>query len=391
MKVVIAPDSFKRSLRCTEVCQIIRSAFLEVFPEGEILTQPLGDGGEGTMDVMEQVPGARRCQTTVQDPLGRPVEASYVCLPGDSAYVEMAAASGLELLRPSEYNPLVTSTFGTGELILHALGQGVRSLTLGIGGSATVDGGAGMMQALGVRLLDADGHELPHGGGALQRLARIDASGMDPRLVRIQIRVACDVTNPLLGPHGAAAVFGPQKGATPTMVAQLEQALTHWSTAVCNAGFAKSCDEPGDGAAGGMGFALRTLLKGKSGSGARLLCDLVELPRQLQGANLVITGEGCSDSQTLQGKLPSIVADLAHEANVPCILLSGAFSGDIEPLRRHFTACFASLQEVGSVEAAMANARPNLHAAALAIASLYHCACSTTKGKEVPHGENRRS
>jgi glycerate kinase len=371
MKIIFAPDSFKGSIRSPEVCEILLRAFQEKLPGAEFCCIPLADGGEGTVAaVLAARPGELR-EATVHDPLGRPISAQYAFFPeSGQAVLEMASASGLELLSAAERNPLLTSTYGSGELIRAAITAGAKDIIMGIGGSATVDGGAGLVQALGAKLLDASGQDLPPGGGMLEHLASV-AAGELPALCRgISIKVACDVTNPLLGATGAAAVFGPQKGASPAMVRSLENGLRRWSEKVSAAGLADTSDQPGDGAAGGVGFTLRAFLGGQMCSGARLIADLVGLPGHLQQADWIITGEGCTDEQTCYGKLPAIVAELAAAQGVPCILLSGAVKGSQTLLRQKFTAVFSSLSETGSLEAALSRARENLYDRALAVASL---------------------
>ncbi|HEY6008979.1 MAG TPA: glycerate kinase, partial [Geobacteraceae bacterium] len=252
MKVVIAPDSFKESLSAHEVAVEIAAGFREVFPDAACVVVPLADGGEGTVAAMVAATGGRKIPVDVTGPLGRPVTAVFG-LTGDgrTAVIEMAAASGLMLVPPAQRNPLLTTSQGTGELIRAALAAGVSRIVVGIGGSATVDGGAGILQALGMRLLDADGREIGLGGGALARLVRMDAGALDPRLGEVTIDVACDVENPLLGAQGAAAVFGPQKGATPEMVVQLDANLAHYAAVISRDLGAEVAATPGAGAAGG--------------------------------------------------------------------------------------------------------------------------------------------
>jgi glycerate kinase len=256
---------------------------------------------------------------------------------GDEAttVIEMAAASGLPLVAPERRNPLLASTRGTGELIRAALDAGLRRLIVGIGGSATNDGGAGMARALGVRFLDADGAELPEGGAALARLARVDLDGLDPRLVETSLQVACDVTNPLCGENGASAIYGPQKGATPEMVRELDRALAHYAQVVEQVIARKVSDQAGSGAAGGLGAGLRYFTNASLLPGVKIVLDAVGFAGALETADLVITGEGCSDGQTAHGKAPLGVARLARKGGVPVICLSGGLGAGAEQLLEH--------------------------------------------------------
>ncbi len=372
MKIVIAPDSFKGSLRSPEVCRAIASGFRKVFPDAELILIPMADGGEGTTDAAIQATGGSLKTLNVHDPLMRQVDAAYGITPAGQAVLEMASAGGLELIADHERNPLKTTTFGVGEILCRIINDGAREIILGIGGSATVDGGAGMLQALGFVLLDKDGNPLADGigGGGLLQIASLDTSKVLSGLENITIKVACDVTNPLLGPAGAATVFGPQKGATPAMVGELEANLAHWFDILKKQGLCDDCSHPGDGAAGGLGFALRTVLKAQITSGAGLMIDLAGLKNHLHNADLLVTGEGCSDSQTADGKLCAVVAQTAAAAGVPAILLSGALRGDITPLEKLFSAVFSIARGPGALEDAMRNTAANLEHAAANIGAL---------------------
>ncbi len=371
MKIVLAPDSFKGTLSSAEVCRILREAFNQCLPEAEVTCLPMADGGEGTLAAIAGATGAEVRTVPVLDPLGREIQAKFALLPQNrGAFIEMAAANGLERLRDDERNPMIASTYGTGQLVRAALDAGATTLTIGIGGSATVDGGAGFAQALGCRLRDAAGRELPPGGGSLRRLARLDASLCDQRLRTAKIRVASDVTNPLLGPNGAAVVFGPQKGASPEDVDQLEDGLRHWAEAVIAAGLANDSDHPGDGAAGGLGFALRTLAGAEVVSGAHAIAEVVGLQSAIAAADLVVTGEGRTDFQTLFGKLPVVVAALSASAGTPCVLISGAIAGDQAPLRKHFAACFSTVPDVLPLAEVLRQAEINLFSCGCAVAGL---------------------
>jgi len=368
MKIVIAPDSFKGALRSPAVCAALRDGWASRRPQDEVLLFPLADGGEGTCEALVRSTGGRFLELVARDPLMRPV----VCncgLAGDgrTGIMELAAASGIELLKKEELDPFRTTTYGTGEVMKHLLDRGCRTILMGIGGSATVDGGAGMLQALGARFFDREGKELPPGagGGDLEKIARADFSGLDSRLKACRIRVACDVTNPLTGPAGAAAVFGPQKGATPQTVPMLENGLRAWAE-LCGG----DPGLPGGGAAGGTGFMLRTVLGAEIGSGAKLVIDSSGLPGALPGAALVITGEGCSDEQTLCGKLCAVVAARAAEAHVPAVLVSGAVRGDIPALEKVFSGVFSISPGAISLAEAMENTAANLRLAGADLAAL---------------------
>ena len=329
MKIVIAPDKYKGNMTSPELCRIIRNAFLSEMPDAEITCIPLADGGDGTADALTAANHGETRQITVTGPLGKPVAARFgVFDSGRSAVMEMASASGLALLKSEERDPLRADTFGTGELIRAALDNGAKSIVIGIGGSATTDGGTGMAQALGYRFLDKDGNELPPGPGHLVRLETIDVSGADPRLFKTKISAACDVTNPLLGPQGAVAIYGQQKGVTAETAPKLEAALTRLAEVWRRQCLLDSADEPGDGAAGGLGAGLRAFCHAELTSGAKLIMHAAKLEEHLDGADLLITGEGCTDSQTDAGKLCGEVAAAAHAHGVPVLLLSGALKGD---------------------------------------------------------------
>ena len=343
MKIVIAPDKYKGNMTSPELCTIIREAFLSEMPDAEVICIPLADGGDGTAEALTAAHHGEIRQVTVTGPLGQPVTAKFgVFDSGRSAVMEMASASGLALLKEEERNPLRADTFGTGELIRAALDAGAESIVIGIGGSATTDGGTGMAKALGYRFLDADGNELPPGPGHLVRLEKIDVSGADPRLFKTKISAACDVTNPLLGPQGAVAIYGPQKGVTAETAPKLESALTRLAEVWHRQGLLDSADKPGDGAAGGLGAGLRAFCRAELTSGAKLIMHAAKLEEQLDGADLLITGEGCTDSQTDAGKLCGEVAAAAHAHGVPVLLLSGALKGDPSQFNRIFDYAFST-------------------------------------------------
>jgi glycerate 2-kinase len=373
MKIIIAPDSFKGSLRSVDVCRAIEAGIKSVMPDAEVVAIPMADGGEGTTEAAVISTGGRFEKLVVTGPLGTPVTATYG-IPGGSprAIMEMAAASGIELIPEGRLDPLKATTYGTGEMIRGILNAGIREITIGIGGSATVDGGAGMAQALGFRFLDAAGRELPHpiGGGDVGQIRKVDCSRVEPLLAESRITVACDVTNPLLGPTGAATVFGPQKGATPAMVEQLEHYLASYADVLKQAGLCSGCNTPGDGAAGGLGFALRVLAKARTVSGAKWMIEITGLEKHLVGADLVITGEGCTDSQSAAGKLCTVVAETAHRAGVPAVLLSGAIVGGAETVGGLFAAAFSIATGPCTLQQAMQSTRQNLFSTAANVAGL---------------------
>jgi glycerate kinase len=296
-----------------------------VFPDAEVLQVPIADGGEGTVEALVTVTGGRLMHALVRGPLGEPVQAAWgISGDGATAFIEMAAASGLALVSEDRRDPRLSSTFGTGELIRAALDAGLRQLVLGIGGSATNDGGAGMARALGVRFLDAQNQELPEGGAALARLARVELSGLDPRLEQLSLLVACDVANPLCGPGGASVIYGPQKGATPMMVEVLDTALHHYGILATAATGRDIVAVPGAGAAGGLGAGLLFFTSAELRPGISVVLETIGFERLLQGVDLVLTGEGRTDAQTAMGKAPMGVAALARQQGLPVVCLSGS-------------------------------------------------------------------
>ncbi|MDC9598454.1 glycerate kinase [Xenorhabdus anantnagensis] len=373
MKIVIAPDSFKESLSALQVAQAIEQGFKEVYPQADYIKLPMADGGEGTVESLVTATGGQRIVCTVTDPLGQPVEAFFGLLgDGKTAVIEMAAASGLHLVPVEQRNPLVTTSYGTGELILAALEHGASKLILGIGGSATNDGGAGMMQALGANLSDGDGRILPFGGAALTRLESIDLTNLDLRLRQIELTVACDVDNPLCGEQGASAVFGPQKGATPEMVKSLDSALHHYGMKIESLTGNSVIDTAGAGAAGGMGASLLGCLGARLQSGIEIVIDTLKLEEAIQGADLVITGEGRIDSQTIHGKTPIGVARVAKKFGIPTIALVGGMSRDYHVVHQHgLDAVFSIIPEACSLSDALANSADNLQVTARNIAAVW--------------------
>ena len=372
MKVVIAPDSFKESLSALEVAGAIRDGFREIFPDATYVLLPVADGGEGTVQAMVEATGGTLVRLAVTGPLGRPVEAFYG-LTGDgrTAVIEMAAAAGLMLVPPSQRNPLITTTYGVGELIRAALDRGARHIIAGIGGSATNDGGAGMVQALGGRLTDGAGRELGFGGGQLDKLAGIDISGLDARLKECRIEVACDVDNPLTGPKGASAVFGPQKGATPDLVRLLDANLAHYAGQIRIHLGLDVADKPGAGAAGGLGAAMSAFLGATLKPGVAIVTEAVGLEAQLADADLVITCEGRIDAQTVHGKTPIGVAAVAKRHGKPVIALAGSLGAGVEAVHQRGIEAVASvLSRPCRLEEALAEGGANLRVAARNLAAV---------------------
>ncbi|HCM5083524.1 TPA: glycerate kinase [Klebsiella aerogenes] len=372
MKIVIAPDSYKESLSALDVATAIETGFREIYPHAEYVKVPVADGGEGTVEAMVAATQGHIVQVSVTGPLGEPVNAFYG-LSGDMrcAYIEMAAASGLESVPPTRRNPLLTTSWGTGELIRHALDAGVSQIIIGIGGSATNDGGAGMAQALGAKLLSAGQQQIAPGGGALETLARIDLSELDPRLADCRIDVACDVTNPLTGPQGASAVFGPQKGATAAMIERLDRGLQHFAQIIDRDLDIDVLSLEGGGAAGGMGAALYAFCGANLRPGIEIVTDALGLAELVADADLVITGEGRIDSQTIHGKVPVGVAKVAKRFNVPVIGIAGSLTADVGVVHQHgLDAVFSVLYSVCTLEEALANAAANVRMTARNVAAV---------------------
>src|SRR5438270_329407 len=331
-RVIVAPQSFKGSADAVAVASAIARGIRHAWPGAHIEEMPLADGGEGTVRALVTATNGGLRRSRVHDPLGREIDAEWGVLgDGLTAVVEMAAASGLPLLEPNERDARITSTRGTGELILAAAVSGAHRIVIGIGGSATNDGGAGMARAFGYRFFDSHGRELPEGGAALARLSRIDGQ-TDPRLVRPAIDVACDVRNPLLGPEGASAVFGPQKGATPEMVRELDAALARYADVVERFVGRNVRDVPGAGAAGGLGAGLLAFLDARLVSGAELVLRAVDFSAHLRGARLVITGEGRVDRQSGYGKLTGAVTAAAKRAGIRVVAVAGSVGPGHEAL-----------------------------------------------------------
>ncbi len=372
MKIVIAPDSWKESLTALEVATAIEDGFRQIFPDAEVVKIPMADGGEGTVEAMVAATQGRIVNLRVTGPLGEPVEAFYG-LSGDEqqAFIEMAAASGLESVPPARRDPRVTTSWGTGELIRHALDAGVRHIIIGLGGSATNDGGAGMVQALGAQLLDERGEQLGLGGETLNQLARIDISQLDKRLAECRIEAACDVTNPLTGAEGATAIFGPQKGATPEMIKQLDKALTHYGQIIERDLDKSVMTLKGGGAAGGMGVALYAFCGADLRQGIEIVTEALALDAVVRDADLVITGEGRIDSQTIHGKVPVGVARVAKRYDIPVIGIAGSLTEDVDVVYDHgLDAIFSVIPRICPLDEALENAAENLRMNARNIAAV---------------------
>jgi len=327
VKVVIASDSYKESLKAIEVCEAIERGFGAIFPNTEYIKIPIGDGGEGTVDSLVDATEGRIISLHVTGPLRESVQAFYgMSKDKKTAFIEMAAASGLQHVPVKKRNPLITTTRGTGELILHALDEGAEHIILGLGGSATNDGGAGMLSALGVRFIDGKGEVIDPSGGTLHSIVAIDFSQMDSRLAHIKIEAACDVDNPLVGIRGASFVFGRQKGADAEMMKELDENLKHYAHILKQF---LSCDVSqmsGAGAAGGMGAAVIAVLKGNLRRGIEIVLDYTNFDKHIEGADLIITGEGRIDEQTAYGKAPVGVAERAKRFYIPVIAIGGSVS-----------------------------------------------------------------
>jgi glycerate kinase len=324
MHILLAPDSFKDCMSARKVAVALQKGMEKVMPDATFQIAPMADGGEGTVESLIDATGGRRVELKVRDPLLREISSFYgITGDGSTAVIEMAAASGLELLKPAERNPWVTSTYGTGQLIRDALGKGCQKILLGIGGSATNDAGAGMAEALGIRFTDREGARTGPGGGKLGSVEKIHMEGLHPAIEGTRIRVACDVSNPLTGPEGASAVYGPQKGATPEMVSLLDANLDHFAKLISEQMGKEVSQVPGAGAAGGLGAGLMAFLDARLVGGFDLVAETVELEEKIRKADLVITGEGKMDAQTQYGKTPFGVARLALKHRKPVIGVAG--------------------------------------------------------------------
>jgi len=362
MKIVLAPDSFKESMTAKETCIAIEKGFKKVISNLECIHVPMADGGEGTTQSLVDATNGKFYTVEVMGPLGEKRDARFGILgDGKTAILEMAAASGLELVPKEKRDATITTTYGTGELIKAALSKNVETILIGIGGSATNDGGAGMVQALGGKLLDKDGNEIGFGGGELSKLDRIDISNLDNRLKDVKIIVACDVQNPLTGPIGASHIFGKQKGANEEQRELLDKNLKHYAK-IIRRDIGKDVENiPGAGAAGGLGAGLMAFLSAELKKGVDIVVEYSKLEEKLQGADLIITGEGSIDGQTRFGKTPYGVAKTAQKYNIPVIAFAGNIGKDIDVLYDYgFTAILPILPRVESLENAIANGKENI-------------------------------
>lgn len=373
MKVLIAPDSFKGSLKSPGVARAMAAGVLAAVPDAEVVQLPVGDGGEGTLDALVVATGGTFETHRVTGPLGEPVDARLGLLgDGVTVFVEMAEASGLSLLRPGQRDALRATTYGTGELIRSALATGRPRLLIGIGGSATNDGGAGALQALGVRLLDSAGNELRWGGAALAELASIDISQL-ASLGSVEVTVACDVTNPLTGPDGASAIYGPQKGATPEQILELDRGLSQFGALASRKLGRDWKDAPGAGAAGGLGFALLAFLGARMERGVRLVLETLRFEEQLREADLVLTGEGRIDRQTTAfGKTLTGIGEQAKRRKVPVIALAGSLGADVGDYRdAGLSGVFSIVPRPMALEEAMEQAEVLIKDAARRVMELF--------------------
>jgi glycerate 2-kinase len=365
MRIVVAPNAFKGSLSALDAAEAIRLGVLGAMPDADIVVVPIADGGDGTVEALVASTDGQRRVLRVRGPLGEPVDADYGLIDGDStAVVEMAKAAGLALVPAARRDPRITTTYGVGELLQHAFEAGARHFIVGIGGSATNDGGAGMAQALGYHLLDEQGRELSPGGLALRRLARIEVGEVHSDWRQAHVEVACDVTNPLTGPTGASAVYGPQKGASPEMVSELDAALGRFAEVIRRDLGIDVEHLPGAGAAGGLGAGLVAFTGAHLGPGAEMMMEALKLDERLKGAALVITGEGRLDSQTARfGKGPAAVARHARNAGIRVIGIGGGLADERE-LAQLFDGVEAAITEPCTLEEALSQAGPRLTAAA---------------------------
>ncbi len=368
MKVVIASDSLKGSLSSLQAGEAIRTGILRVFPGAEVVVRPLADGGEGTVEALTLGMGGALQTVRVTGPLGEKLDAPYgILADGTTAILEMSAAAGLTLVPEALRNPLHTTTFGVGEMICDAIRKGCRRFIVGIGGSATNDGGLGMLQALGYGMLDASGRQVAFGAQGLSGLTRICADKLPPELKDCRFRVACDVNNPLCGENGASAVYGPQKGATPAMVRQMDKWLMHYAALARDFNPRADREMPGTGAAGGLGFAFLSFTDAVLEPGVRIVLEETGLEEQIRDADLVVTGEGRLDGQTVMGKAPIGVAEIAGRHGKPVIAFAGCVTPEAAVCNEHgIDAFFPILREIVSLQEAMepARARKNLADAA---------------------------
>lgn len=357
MKILVAPDSFKGSLSSKEVLEAISEGIRRAI-DAEIVGVPIADGGEGTVEAMIASLGGRIVDADVVGPLGNVVKSFFGILNDGTAVIEMAASSGLNLVPNDMRNPLITTTYGVGQLIKEALDKGCRKFIVGLGGSATNDGGAGMIQALGVKLLDEDGNDIPYGGGNLYKLKKVDISSIDKRVYESSFIVASDVVNPLCGENGASAVYGPQKGATKEMVKILDNNLRHYASVVKETLGKDFSDVPGAGAAGGLGFSLMAFLNAKIRSGIDIVMEASNIDEKIKSCDIVITGEGNTDFQTAYGKAPAGIARIAKKYGKPVVILSGGLGKNYKDLYDvGVTSMFSIVDKPMTLQEAMINAK----------------------------------
>lgn len=361
MNVLIAMDSFKGSLSSLQAEAAVRAGILRVDPKTVVTCVPIADGGEGTVDAILSAVGGQRIKTVCSDPLGRQIEGEYGILPDGTAVIEIAAAAGLHLLTETERDPIRTSSYGVGEMILDAVNRGARSFLIGLGGSSTNDGGIGMLQALGYELLDSEGRSVPRGAKGLKKIHTISTAKRNPLLVECNFRIACDVKNPLCGASGASAVFGPQKGADEFAVMQMDRWMSSYGALVTAVLPSSNTAAPGAGAAGGLGFAFMSFLGAKRLRGIDVVMDVCRMEEQIRDSDLVITGEGRLDGQTEAGKAPWGIATLAKKYRKPVIAICGSLGENAAACNQYgIDACFSVISSPCSLEDAMKNAEKNL-------------------------------
>lgn len=369
MKILIAPDSFKESVEALDVCHAIQSGFSQVFPDADYKLLPMADGGEGTSAVLSYVLGGRWKEVRVHDPLMRPINAKYLLLPDATAVIEVAQACGLHLLTVAERNPVIASSYGVGELIEDALNEGVKRIIIGLGGSATNDAGLGMLTALGMTFHDSNDNILAQGGGALANLQRLDATSFHASVLNTVFEVACDVTNPLCGELGASAIFGPQKGASPQQVHELDKSLTHFVNVCEQYGYQSHQEVAGAGAAGGLGYALMSFCQAELKSGFDTVAKVANLSQHIAEADLVITGEGKLDAQSAMGKVAGGISQIAKLRHTPVIAICGSVDGLKSAQTSQFDVIVPSIQKLDSLDNVFKNAYNNIKITATNIAA----------------------
>lgn len=362
MKFVLAPDSFKECMTSVEASDIMEKSIKKIIPEAECIKIPMADGGEGTVEALTKATNGKIYEVTALDPLSKTVYAKFGVLGNEeTAVIEMASASGIQLVKTKERNPMLTTTYGTGQLIKYALDRGVKRIIIGIGGSATNDGGAGMIQALGGKLLTEDGEELPRGGGSLNMLRKIDLSQLDSRIKDVHIEVACDVTNPLTGIEGASYVFSPQKGASDDMVEILDNNLKHYARIIKDQLGIDVDNISGSGAAGGLGAGLMAFLGAKLTRGVDLVIKYTGIEEIIKDCDFIFTGEGSIDGQTLYGKVPIGLSNIAMKYHKPLIAFTGRVGEEIDCLyEQGITAIFGILSDISTKEKALEMGKSNL-------------------------------